>query len=206
MDRKEHWENIYAKKPANAVSWFQEHAAISLKLIQNTGLGKNAAVVDVGGGASTLVDDLLSEEYTDVTVLDLSSAALDVAKRRIGRRANAVRWICGDIARVSFPMHSLDIWHDRAVFHFLTDPTDRHAYVEQVVRAVRPGGHVIVATFGENGPTTCSGLPVVRYNPESLHGEFGGGFLLVDHVEEIHHTPAGKTQQFIYCYCRITQN
>ena len=148
------------------------------------------------------MDDLVNEGYTDVTILDLSSTALDVAKRRLGKSADSVHWLCSDITRADFPKHSLDIWHDRAVFHFLTDPTDRQAYVEQVMRAVRPGGHVIVATFGENGPTQCSGLPVVRYNPESLHDAFGGGFNLIEHKEEIHHTPAGKTQQFVYCYCR----
>ena len=206
MDRKLYWEGVYSKKPVKEVSWFQEHADRSLKLIHDTGLGKDAAIIDVGGGASTLVDDLVCEGYTDVTVLDLSSVALDVAKRRLGRRADAVHWMCGDITRVTFPVHSLDIWHDRAVFHFLTDPADRRAYVEQVIRAVRPGGHVIVATFGENGPATCSGLPVMRYNPESLHDEFGGGFVLVEHQKEAHHTPAGKTQQFIYCYCRVAQN
>jgi SAM-dependent methyltransferase len=206
MDRNRYWDGIYSKKSAQEVSWFQEHANRSLNLIHNTGLGKDAAVIDVGGGASTLVDDLVTEGYEDVTVLDLSAAALDVARGRLGEREHAVHWICGDITRVSFPMHGFDIWHDRAVFHFLTDPADRRAYVEQVIGAVRPGGHVIVATFGENGPTMCSGLPVVRYNPESLHDEFGGGFILLKHEEEIHHTPAGKSQQFIYCYCRVVHS
>ncbi len=206
MDRKQHWENIYSMKSAKDMSWFQEHADISLKLIHDTGLGKGAAIIDVGAGASTLVDDLVNEGYTDVTVVDLSEAALEVAQRRMGKAAEAVHWRCGDITRLAFPTNRFDIWHDRAVFHFLTDPADRQAYVEQVIRAVRPGGHVIVASFGENGPTTCSGLPVVRYSPESLHHEFGGHFVLVQHEEEVHHTPAGKTQQFIYCYCRVAQS
>ncbi|GAB5604797.1 class I SAM-dependent methyltransferase [Sideroxyarcus sp. TK5] len=202
MDRKQYWEGVYSTKSPQEVSWFQKHADISLKLIHDAGLGKDAAIIDVGGGASTLVDDLVNEGYTDITILDLSSAALDVAKRRLGKSADTVHWMCGDITRANFPTHCLDVWHDRAVFHFLTDPADRQAYIDLVMRAIRPGGHVIVATFGENGPTQCSGLPVMRYNPESLHNEFGGGFVLVEHQEEVHHTPAGKTQQFIYCYCR----
>jgi 2-polyprenyl-3-methyl-5-hydroxy-6-metoxy-1,4-benzoquinol methylase len=206
MDRKQYWEGIYSKKPADEVSWFQKHANRSLDLIHSTGLGKDAAIIDVGGGASTLVDDLVAEGYTDVTVLDLSVAALNVAKVRLGERERTVHWMSEDITRAAFRMHSLDIWHDRAVFHFLTDPSDRRAYVERVMWAVRPGGHVIIATFGENGPTMCSGLPVVRYNAGSLHDEFGGGFVLLKHEEEIHHTPAGKSQQFIYCYCRVAQS
>jgi SAM-dependent methyltransferase len=206
MDRKQYWEGIYSKKAPEEVSWFQEHANRSLDLIRRTGFGKDVAIIDVGGGASTLVDDLVTEGYTNVTVLDVSAAALDVARGRLGGLEQTVHWMCGDITRASFPMHSLDIWHDRAVFHFLTDPVDRRAYVEQVVWSVRPGGYVIVATFGEHGPTTCSGLPVVRYNAESLHSEFGGTFVLLEHEEEIHHTPAGKSQQFIYCCCRVVQS
>ncbi len=202
MDHKQHWEQIYSTKPSDAVSWFQDHADQSLRLIHNTRLGRNAAIIDVGAGASTLVDDLLAEGYTDLTVLDLSPAALMVAKQRLAKHAECVRWAEGDVTRMKFPVHRFDIWHDRAVFHFLTEPADRHAYVEQVIRSVRPGGHVIVATFAEDGPEKCSGLPVVRYQPESLHAEFGDAFLLVGHEKEAHHTPSGAVQQFVYCYCR----
>lgn len=202
MDRKQHWEQIYTTKEPDAVSWFQEHADQSLRLIRNTGLGKNAAIIDVGGGASRLVDDLAAEGYTDLTVLDLSAAALAVAKQRLGRLADAVRWVEGDVTQAEFPVNRFDIWHDRAVFHFLTDPADRHAYVERVMRSVRPGGHVIVATFAEDGPEKCSGLPVMKYKPETLHAEFGDAFLLVEHEKEAHHTPVGAVQQFVYCYCR----
>lgn len=202
MDRKQHWEQVYNTKPSDSVSWFQEHADQSLRLIHNTGLGKNAAIIDVGGGASRLVDDLAAEGYTDLTVLDLSAAALAVAKQRLGKYADAVYWMEGDITRAEFPIHRFDIWHDRAVFHFLTDPADRHAYVERVMRSVRPGGHVIIATFAEDGPEKCSGLPVVKYKPETLHAEFGDAFLLVNHEKEAHHTPSGNVQQFVYCYCR----
>lgn len=202
MDRKQHWEQVYTTKASDAVSWFQEHADQSLRMIHNTGLGKNAAIIDVGGGTSTLVDDLVAEGYTDVTVIDLSSTALAVAKQRLGQHSNAVHWIEGDITQVEFPIHHFDIWHDRAVFHFLTDPADRNAYVAQVMNSVRPGGHVIVATFAEDGPEKCSGLSVMRYQPESLHAEFGDAFRLVNHEKEAHHTPFGAVQQFIYCYCR----
>lgn len=202
MDRKQHWEQVYTTKASDAVSWFQEHADQSLRMLHNTGLGKNAAIIDVGGGTSTLVDDLVAEGYTDVTVIDLSSAALAVAKQRLGPHSNAVHWIEGDITQVEFPIHHFDIWHDRAVFHFLTDPADRNAYVAQVMNSVRPGGHVIVATFAEDGPEKCSGLSVMRYQPESLHAEFGDAFRLVNHAKEAHHTPFGTVQQFIYCYCR----
>lgn len=202
MDRKQHWEQVYTTKKSDAVSWFQEHAEHSLRLIHNTGLGKNAAIIDVGGGASTLVDDLVVEGYTDLTVLDLSAAALAVAKQRLGAHADAVHWLGGDITAVELPLQRFDIWHDRAVFHFLNTEAEREAYVRNVLRAVRPGGHVIVATFAEDGPLQCSGLPVVRYRPETLHAEFGDAFLLVEHEKETHRTPSGNVQQFVYCYCR----
>lgn len=202
MDRKHHWERVYTIKAPDSVSWFQEHAEHSLRIIRNTGLDNKATIIDVGGGASTLVDDLLAEGYTNLTVLDLSAVALAVAKQRLEKHTDFVHWIEGDITRVELSLHQFDIWHDRAVFHFLTAPADRQAYVEQVMRAVRPGGHVIVATFAEDGPEKCSGLPVMRYRPESLHAEFGDAFLLIEHEKETHHTPFGTVQQFVYCYCR----
>ena len=202
MDNKRHWEQVYTTKASDSVSWFQEHADQSLRLIHNTRLGKDAAIIDVGGGASRLVDDLVAEGYTDLTVFDLSSTALAVARQRLGKHADIVHWIEGDITRTKFPMNRFDIWHDRAVFHFLTDPADRHAYVERVLSSVRPGGHVIVATFAEDGPEKCSGLPVMRYQPETLHAVFGDTFQLVEHKKEAHHTPFGTVQQFVYCYCR----
>lgn len=206
MDSKQHWEKVYSTRKPDSFSWFQEHADASLRLIHNTGLGKNAAIIDAGGGSSNLVDDLVADGYTDVTVIDLSSVALIAAKKRLGKYADAVHWMEGDITRAVFPIHRFDIWHDRAVFHFLTDPADRKTYVEQVMRAVRPGGHVIVATFAEDGPEKCSGLPVMRYKPEALHDEFGDAFLLVKHEKEAHHTPSGEVQQFVYCYCRKGSN
>ncbi len=204
MQSKQHWEHVYTAKPSTGVSWYQEHASQSLHLIHQTGVPRTGAIIDVGGGASTLVDDLLDEGYGDVTVLDLSATALDTAKARLGKHANSVRWIEGDIVKVSLPEHAFDIWHDRAVFHFLTDEADRQAYVHQVLRAVRPKGHVIVATFAEDGPAQCSGLPVMRYSPTELHSQFGSAFSLMKHEREEHHTPFGTKQRFIYCYCRVS--
>ena len=201
-NKKTHWETVYETKPADSVSWFQPHAEKSLEIIQATGQNKHAALIDVGGGASTLVDDLLNLGYDNLSVLDLSAAALKVAQDRLGAKAATVNWLVGDITTVSLPANAYDIWHDRAVFHFLTEEADRRAYVAQVMRSVRPNGHIIIATFAEDGPEKCSGLPVMRYSPEALHHEFGSGFELVSKDKETHHTPFGTDQQFIYCYCR----
>jgi SAM-dependent methyltransferase len=199
-DRQQHWESVYRSKSADEVSWFQPHAASSLRLI--TGCADTEAnIIDVGGGASVLVDDLIDAGYRNLTVLDLAESALATSRARLGARARTVQWIAGDITRADLPSAHYDVWHDRAVFHFLTDPAERTRYVEQVLKSVKPGGHVIVAAFGPGGPLQCSGLDVVRYAPESLHAEFGAPFRLLGHETEIHHTPAGKEQEFVYCYC-----
>lgn len=200
--KKKHWDDIYSSKGTQGVSWYQPHAEQSLRLIRDAGIGKDAAIIDVGGGASTLVDDLLAEGYTDLSVLDFSAAALAAAKQRLGAAAQRVHWIEADITQVKLPANAFDLWHDRAVFHFLTSPEDRTAYVDAVLRAVKPGGHVIAATFGEEGPLRCSGLPVVRYRPDQLEAEFGDALTLLDHQTENHLTPWGGIQQFVYCYFR----
>ena len=202
MQNKEHWENVYTTKAADKVSWYQPHAEMSMRLIHTTGLGRDAAIIDVGGGASTLVDDLLGGGYSAINVLDLSGAALAETQRRLGAKGESVHWVEADIMQAVFEPYTFDIWHDRAVFHFLTSDEDRQAYVKQVLRALKPGGHVIMATFGTNGPTQCSGLPVMRYSSEELHSEFGEAFTLLAHEEQLHHTPFGTDQQFIYCMCR----
>ncbi len=202
MNRKTHWESVYKTKSDQQVSWFREHLDNSLRMILQTKVGKDAAVIDVGGGSSTLADDLLDHGFADVTVLDISAAALQKSKERLGGKAAQIEWLEADITNVSLPENHYDVWHDRAVFHFLTDPEDRRKYVELVMRSLKPGGHIIVASFGENGPQKCSGLDVVRYNPETMHGEFGSGFKLVKSLNETHETPFGTTQEFIYCYCR----
>ncbi len=202
MQDKNHWDKVYATKAVDDVSWFQPHAEMSMRMIQTSGIARGAAIIDVGGGASTLVDDLLDDGYSNLTVLDLSGAALNESRRRLDARAANVNWIEADITQVKLAPHSLDLWHDRAVFHFLTTAEDRAAYVQQVLRALKPGGHVIMATFGANGPVQCSGLPVVRYDSDSLHTEFGNAFDLLLHEEHLHHTPFGTDQQFVYCLCR----
>lgn len=202
MQAKDHWEKVYSSKASDEVSWFQEHAERSLRLIQETGLPLSTPIIDVGGGASTLVDDLVAHGYEHVSVLDLSRVALEAAKRRLGPRSEAVQWIEANILEVSLPMHTYGVWHDRAVFHFLTAPEDRRKYVEGVLHALKPGGYVIMATFAEDGPTKCSGLPVMRYGANELHGEFGESFVLLRHERESHHTPGGLEQKFLYCFCR----
>lgn len=198
---KEHWEKVYQTKQPDAVSWFQEHATRSLELICSVGTSLDANIIDVGGGASTLVDDLLSNGFKNISVLDLSASALDVARKRLGTKGDSVTWISGNICAVSLPDQMYDIWHDRAVFHFLTNPADRAAYVQQVMKSVKPGGHVIVATFAPDGPEQCSGLPVARYAPGQLHQEFGPSFELLEHMSEEHKTPWGSVQHFVYCHC-----
>jgi len=200
VDRRQHWEKVYGNRETDQVSWFQPHAGSSLRLIEGCA-GKDAHIIDVGGGASVLVDDLLDAGYRNLTVLDLAESALAASHARLGTRAQSVRWIAADITRADLPAARYDVWHDRAVFHFLTDPADRARYVAQVLKSVKSGGHVIVAAFGPGGPLQCSGLDVMRYDPEALHAEFGAPFRLLGHEIETHHTPSGQEQEFVYCYC-----
>lgn len=203
MDTKRHWENVYATKAPDTVSWYRRHLETSLALIERAAEARDASIIDIGAGESTLVDDLLLRGYNNVTVLDVSQTAIEVTKKRLGSAAEQVRWLVGDIVEIGLEQHAYDLWHDRAVFHFLTAPEQRLAYVRQVTRVVKRGGHVIVSTFGPEGPTKCSGLEVMRYDAESLHNEFGGQFRLVENSKELHQTPFGTTQQFLYCYCRL---
>ena len=203
VSNAEHWDNVYRTKAVDKVSWFQEHAERSLNIIRQTGLKpEEAHVIDVGAGASVVVDDLLDAGYRRVTVLDISISALAASRVRLGKRAEQVNWLVGDIRYIDLPSATYDIWHDRAVFHFLTHAEDRKRYVDQVWKSVRPGGYVVIATFGPNGPSQCSNLDVRRYAPETLHSEFGPGYELISHTTELHATPAGKTQEFVYCFCR----
>ena len=202
-ETKAHWEDIYRRLPADAVSWYQPHLETSLEMIERVADGRDASIIDVGGGESTLVDDLLAHGYQHVTVLDISETALAESKKRLGASAGRVRWMAADATTAAFDRAAYDVWHDRAVFHFLTAPDKRLAYIRNVAQAVKPGGHVIVGTFGPEGPTKCSGLDVIRYDEDRLHGEFGAQFRPVESREEIHRTPAGKIQQFLYCMCRV---
>lgn len=194
-DRSTHWDNVYATKGEAEVSWFQNSPATSLAMIRAANPDRAAAIIDIGGGASRLVDALLLDGYRDVAVLDLSANALDAAKKRIGTAASRVDWIVAD-ATTWRPTKAYDLWHDRAAFHFLTDSRDRTGYIERLRSAVAPGGHVIIATFALDGPEKCSGLPVQRHDSASLAAELGPGFELVETRNEAHHTPWNSTQAF----------
>jgi 2-polyprenyl-3-methyl-5-hydroxy-6-metoxy-1,4-benzoquinol methylase len=203
MDAKSHWEKVYTTKQPEAVSWYRPHLETSLALVERAAHSHSASIIDIGSGESTLVDDLLARGYENITVLDVSQTALDVTKKRLGLLAEQVNWIVADITQVNLESFAYDVWHDRAVFHFLTSIEQRAAYVRNVAKAVKSGGHVIVSTFGPEGPTKCSGLDVMRYDAESLHSEFGRRFRLVESLKELHRTPFGTTQQFLYCYCKV---
>jgi 2-polyprenyl-3-methyl-5-hydroxy-6-metoxy-1,4-benzoquinol methylase len=203
MGAKNHWEKVYTTRSPESVSWYRAHLETSLALIERAAPARSASIIDIGGGESTLVDDLLVRGYRNLTVLDVSQTAIEFTRKRLGSVSEQVRWLVGDFAEIHLEPHAYDLWHDRAVFHFLTTPERRLAYVRQVTCAVKPGGHVIISTFGPEGPTICSGLEVMRYDAESLHSEFGGRFRLVESSKELHQTPSGTTQQFLYCYFRL---
>lgn len=200
LETHEHWEKVYSTKSSDQVSWFRPHLETSLVLIERAAPDRDAAIIDVGGGASTLVDDLVARGYTNLTVLDISESALDVAKKRLAGAAKPIQWICADVTRADLPRNTYDVWHDRAVFHFLTQPHQRRDYVSKVASSVKPGGHIIVSTFGPEGPTRCSGLDVMRYDAHSLQTEFGQRFRLGASSTELHRTPFETDQQFLYCH------
>jgi len=198
FDRKNHWENIYSGKKATEVSWYQQCPEHSLNLIDATGVEKTASIIDIGGGASTLVDFLLATDYKNLSVLDISSSAIEQAKVRLGQQAVKVNWIVHDIT--SFVAEKpFDVWHDRAVFHFLTDADDRASYVKNLSDSTQPGAHAIIATFNFDGPEKCSGLDIVRYSTESLSEIFSENFKLIETKTEEHKTPGGASQSFVYC-------
>jgi SAM-dependent methyltransferase len=198
---REHWDAIYGRKASDQLSWYRTHLERSLAFIEDAKLDPSAPIIDVGGGTSTLVDDLLARGFTNLTVLDISPLAIDAAKARLGDRAAGVHWIVADATEANLNSGAYLFWHDRAVFHFLRDGNSRRAYLANVRRAVRPGGHVLIATFGPEGPERCSGLDIVRYDAETLHRELGPDFAQVSSVLENHKTPNGTDQQFLYgCY------
>ena len=202
-ERQSHWENVYTTKAENEVSWFEESPAVSLKLIRATGAAKDASIIDVGGGASRLVDALLQDGYSVVTVLDLSERAIATAKARLGDRAASVAWITADVTAWK-PAATFDVWHDRAAFHFLTESVERGAYVARVSQALRVGGHLIIGTFALDGPERCSGLPVRRYDAASLGEALGPAFALVETRPHEHLTPMGRVQRFQFSRFRRT--
>jgi len=203
MDSKAHWESVYRSRRAEHVSWFQQEPTVSRDLIVKAAPDRAARIIDVGGGASTLVDVLRVAGYSNITVMDLSATALAIARTRLGVEAGSVTWIVADVLEADLPEAGFDLWHDRAVFHFLTDPAERARYVDAVRRSVRSGGHIVVATFGPHGPDTCSGLEVARFSADEIHPEFGEGFAKIGDAQEIHNTPSGTEQEFVYCYCRL---
>jgi len=199
--RKAHWDTVYTTKGENEVSWFQESPALSLELIGLAQPAPQSAIVDIGGGASRLVDCLVARGFTHLTVLDISAASLEVARLRLGEAADKVRWIVADVTKWA-PAQSFDIWHDRAAFHFLVDPADRAAYVACMKKAVPVGGHIVIGTFAIDGPEKCSGLPVCRYDAAGLAEQFGEGVELVTARRQDHTTPWNSGQRFQFCLFR----
>lgn len=204
FERQAHWQNVYQTRGEREVSWFQETPTISLDLIHATGVGADAAIIDIGGGASSLVDALLAEGFRSLSVLDVSEKALATVRSRLGLRAKDVAWIVADVTAWR-PDKSYDLWHDRAAFHFLTASGDRAAYAECVQNAVRPGGHVIIGTFAPDGPERCSGLPVVRHDATSIGEVLGPSFKIIESRRHDHQTPGGAIQRFQFSrYQRLT--
>jgi len=203
VDVQTHWEKIYTTKAPSELSWHSPHLETSIRLIEQAAAGYSARVIDVGGGESTLVDDLLARGYQDVTVLDISQTAIDANRQRLREASERVHWLVADITEVELEPGAYDVWHDGAVFHFLISARDRAAYVCQAIRALKRGGHVIVSSFGPEGPTTGTGLDVARYDAESLHKEFGPRFRLIASFKALHQTPFGTAQQFLYCHCIV---
>lgn len=201
---KSHWEKIYNSKSESDFSWHSEHLETSLQMIRAATAGNQAAkIIDVGGGTSRLIDDLLKENFTDLTLLDTSGKALGQVRQRIGEKARNVNFIESDILNSTLQEKYFDVWHDRAVFHFLTKAVDRQQYINVLRHSLRPGGTVIIATFGKAGPEKCSGLEVSRYDANGIQTLFGNDFDLLQSKGEIHLTPWGAPQEFIYCMCRF---
>jgi SAM-dependent methyltransferase len=200
MDNKLHWDRIFYAKASGEFTWHQPHLTKSLEILQGIRLDSSARIIDVGCGDSTYVDDLLALGFSNLTLLDVSPVAIERAKRRLGDRAGQLTWLESDLREASLQPEYYDLWHDRAVFHFLVDPLDRHHYVSKAEQALKPGGHLVIATFSVTGPESCSGLKTMRYSPESLSAAFGERFRLYDSQAEVHHTPKGGEQNFLYCH------
>ncbi|UCG52715.1 MAG: class I SAM-dependent methyltransferase [Candidatus Latescibacterota bacterium] len=201
LDRQTHWSKVWAKYRENEVSWFQETPSLSLELIQRHTVDKNVRILDVGGGSSRLVDNLLTSGFVNVGVLDIAAPALEAARTRLGDRASSVEWVVGDVTAYE-PLRPWDVWHDRAVFHFLVNAGEQQSYVHSLRRSITPAGVVVIATFGPEGPKRCSGLDVKRRSPDTLGEVFGSDFVLLESHYEIHRTPDGKDQQYVYCVFR----
>ncbi len=197
FDRKKHWRDVYQDKSSSELSWYQKEPKLSLELIRSTNAASNDAIIDVGAGTSVLVDYLKKEHYTNLTVLDISENAIAIAKKRLGKSAKSINWIVSDITKFDV-FQKFSLWHDRALFHFLTDTSDREIYVKALKNAIRPEGYLIIATFAIGGPEKCSGLEIVQYDSEKMIAELGDNFKLVEERKEVHITPYNKEQKFIY--------
>jgi 2-polyprenyl-3-methyl-5-hydroxy-6-metoxy-1,4-benzoquinol methylase len=197
-NRKDHWERVYQKHAPTVVGWYQACPERSLELIHNTGAGIDSSIIDVGGGTSMLSEHLLDQGYKKLAVLDISGNSIEKAKSQLGEKSSEINWIEADITKYSF-REQYDIWHDRAVFHFLTKAEDRKGYINSLNQALKLNGHLIIATFGLDAPPKCSGLSVVRYSPETLQNEMGDNFILAEALVEDHVTPSGVKQNFIFC-------
>ena len=202
MSPKKHWELVYSSKSTEKLGWYAPHLQTPLSWIREFGPVVDAPIIDVGGGASTLVDDLLDAGYQTTTVLDISRQALSFAKLRLGNRADVVSWLEGDVTSIKLPAQHFELWHDRAVFHFLIEPEQQRKYRDQLLKALKPEGHLIIGTFAPEAPPKCSGLPVQRYDPQLLERTLGAEFELKRQHNELHVTPGGVEQMYLYCHFR----
>ncbi len=204
MSREAHWQTVYSAKEADEVSWYRPRLDMSLELIRATGLTKSGRIIDIGAGASTLVDDLLAAGYECITALDISETALNIARQRLGSAAKEVTWIVGDVTEVDLGEKAFDLWHDRAALHFLTDAADRTRYADALSRALAPGGHAVLSAFSPDGPEQCSGLDIRQYDAPGLTELLGDDFQMRECRTEIHTTPSGNEVPFTYCRLQKT--
>ena len=202
MSQDSHWENVYGTKPADQLGWYVPHIHTSIEWTKGLGMVPEARIIDVGGGASTFVDDMISEGFKSISVLDISASALTTTRIRLGDLSGYVTWIDGDIATTELPEHHFDLWHDRAMFHFLTSQGQRAKYVDCLLKSLKPNGHLILALFAPEAPPSCSGLPVQRYSSDQLEKTLGDDFELQRHTKELHVTPGGVEQMYLYCLFR----
>ncbi len=204
MSGKQHWQQVYSTKTTDQVGWYAPHLTTSVRWITDLNLDPDDPIIDVGGGASTLVDDLLDKGYRDISVLDLSDRAMSAVRERLGTSASQISWLLGDVTEIELPISHFKLWHDRALFHFLIEPEQQKKYRDKLLQALTPGGHFIIGVFELEAPPQCSGLPVQRYNVEKLNAIFGTEFNLKHHQNEIHQTPSGVEQKYLYCLFQRT--
>jgi ubiquinone/menaquinone biosynthesis C-methylase UbiE len=204
MNQKDHWQQVYSTRQTDNLGWYKPHLTTSMSWIKALNLAPEDPVIDVGGGASTLVDDLLELDYQSVSVLDISDHAISAARQRLAKKAAMVTWLVGDITSIDLPTNYYKLWHDRAVFHFLTEQEQQQKYRHNLLKSLKPGGYLVIGTFAPEAPAICSGLPVQRYSPEQLVKALGEELELMRHHKELHITPGGVEQMYLYCQFRKT--